>query len=61
MISIETFIALFIIAIPIGIYLGIITTKKKDEPEQSQRDKDIEKLIDEVGKLMESEGKRNDD
>ena len=52
--SIETFIVLSIFAIPIGIYLGIITTKK-DEPQQSQRDKDIEELIDKVNELMKKE------
>ena len=51
--SIETFIVFIIIALPIGYYIGIVTTKKKKEPEKSQRDKDIEELLDKVGKLME--------
>lgn len=47
-----TFLALLVVAGLVGIYLGKITEKPKKQPDKSQRDKDIEELMDKVNDLL---------
>lgn len=57
MISIEILLFGLAIAMGLGMLIGFISDIKP-KSEQSQRDKDIEELINQVGKLMEGERKK---